>query len=492
VLRVELRDVRKRFGSVLALDGAGLALAPGEVHALLGENGAGKTTLVRILYGVVRPDSGEIRIDAVPTAVRGPRHALELGVGLVHQHFMLVPELTVAENLALGESGAAVLGARTLRAQFLGARALRAHAEPILDRYGLDFPPDLPVAELSVAQKQRLEIARALSRGVEVLILDEPTAVLAPSETDAILELLGRLRDEGRSIVFISHKLEEITAVCDRVTVLRDGKTVATREVSGLDPRELGALMVGEELPPPGRPPQTRPGEVALCLAGVVAGALRGIDLELRAGEVLAVAGIDGNGQTPLEELLAGVREAESGRVEVRTPPLALLSGDRQRTGLVLPLPVEENLVLADAARGGVEPEYRWGLARRGAIRESARAAIEHMGIRAEPRDPARTLSGGNQQKLCVARALRGDPRVVVAVNPTRGLDVAATAQVRDELREQARRGTAVLLISTDLDEVLELGTRVSVLFRGELLPVEPERRTRERIGELMLGRAAA
>ncbi len=479
--RVELSELRKRFGAVQALDGAGLELEAGEVHALLGQNGAGKTTLVRVLYGVVRPDSGSVRIDGEPVLVRGPRHALELGIGLVHQHFMLVPELTVAENLALGERGGPLLGPRALRAQAL----------PVLERYDLGFEPDRRVGELSVAQRQRLEIARALSRGVRVLVLDEPTAVLAPSEIDALLELLARLREDGCSVLFISHKLDEITAVCDRVTVLREGRRVATRAVAGLDHRELGELMVGRAPPPPGQPPRTQTGGPVLRGRGLRAAGLSDLDIDVNSGEIFAIAGIDGNGQEALEEVLAGVRPLDAGEMEVMAAPRALLSGDRHRTGLVLGLPVDENLVLEDVAHGGDRPEFRWGFASPRELRAGASGAIERFGIRAAPEDPVGNLSGGNQQKVCVARALRRDPDLLVAVNPTRGLDLGATAQVREALREEARRGAGVLVISTDLDEVFELATRMSVLFRGRLLPVEPEQRTRERVGELMLGRGA-
>jgi len=480
--RVALRGIRKRFGATEALRGASLELEPGSVHALLGENGAGKTTLVRTLYGSVRPDSGSIEIDGHAVEIASPRQALALGIGMVHQHFMLVPALSVAENLLLGEPG-----------PFLLPRAeLVAEARDRLERHGLALDPEARTDTLAVAQMQRLEIARALDRGANLLVLDEPTAVLAPSEVESLLALLARLRDQGKSIVLISHKLDEITAVCDRVTVLRRGETVASRELAGLDASELGRLMVGDALPPPGRPPQTEPGPVALSLSGVGAPGLAGIDLELRAGEILALAGIDGNGQGALEELLAGVRPLGAGTLEVLRPPLALLSGDRQRTGLVLDLSVAENLVLPEAARGGAEPVFRAGIVRTAELENAARAAIERFGIRAEPGDPARALSGGNQQKLCVARALRARPGVLVAVNPTRGLDLAATAAVREELRREARSGTAVLLISTELDEVLELGQRIAVLFRGRLLPVEPESRTRAAIGRRMLGEGAA
>ena len=474
--RAVLRDIHKRFGRVEALRGASLGLRAGEVHALLGENGAGKTTLVRVLYGLVRPDRGEIAIEGRPVEIRGPRHALELGIGLVHQHFMGVPALSVAENLALGDVGSPLLS----RPQ------IRARARSLLAEYGLELDPDAPAGTLSVGEQQRLEIVRALARGVQLLVLDEPTAVLAPSEVESLLGLLARLRDAGRSIVLISHKLEEITRVCDRITVLRAGTTEATRSAEGVSAEELGRSMVGDALPPPGRPSETEPGPVALRARGLRGGGLFGIDLEVRSGEIFAIGGIDGNGQRPLEELLAGVR-ASGGSLELLRPPLVVLSGDRQRTGLVLDLSVQENLVMPDAAVGGSPPEFERGILNSSALRRSAQRAIDELGIRARPESPVRELSGGNQQKLCVARAVRGAPGVLVAVNPTRGLDVAATAAVREELRARARAGVAVLLVSTDLDEVLELGQRKAVLFRGRLVPVPPGV-GRERIGAVMLG----
>ncbi len=478
---VALRDVRKRFGAVAALDGASLELEPGEIHALLGENGAGKTTLVRVLAGLVRPDSGSIELDGRRVELAGPRHARALGIGLVHQHAALVPALSVAENLVLGERGGFALG----------ASARRARAGQILAAAALELDPDLPAGQLPVSQQQRLEIARALARGARVLVLDEPTAVLAPAEVESLLALLVRLRGEGRALVLISHKLEEITQVCDRVTVLRRGQRVATRPLAGASAAELGRLMVGDALPPPGRAPETEPGPLALRLRGVGAPGLGPLDLELRAGELVALAGVEGNGQQPLEEILAGVRAPTRGSVELLRPPLALVSADRQRTGLALELSAEENLVLAEAARGGSPPVFRGGWLSPRALRAEARAAFERFAVVGAPGHPARAFSGGNQQKLCVARALRARPGVLVAVNPTRGLDVGATAAVRDELRAQARAGAAVLLVSTDLDEVLELGQRVGVLFRGALLSVEPNRRTRARVGERMLGQGA-
>jgi simple sugar transport system ATP-binding protein len=481
VPRVELRGLVKRFGSTVALDGAEMSLDPGEVHALLGENGAGKTTLVRALYGLIRPDAGEIRWDGRPVEIRSPADALDLGIGLVHQHSLSVPALSVAENLVLGD-----------RSGFWLPRSeLVRRARRLLERYALPLDPDALARELPVAHQQRLEIVRALDRGARVLILDEPTAVLAPSEVRDLLALLAQLREEGRTVVFISHKLEEVTAVCDRVTVLRSGRTVGSRGVQGLRAEELAGWMVGPDLPPTGRPPEADLGPPALRGVELHAGVLDGIDFEVRGGEIFAIAGIDGNGQGALEEVLAGVRSLDAGRVEILNPPLGLISGDRHRTGLILGLSTQENLVLPRSAGAGDDDVFRHGLLRADRLRAVADEAIEHFAIQGRPEALAATLSGGNQQKVGVARALRPEPGVLVAVNPTRGLDVASTAFIRDELRGMARGGAAVLLVSTDLDEILELGNRIAVLFRGALLPVDPDRSTREQIGELMLGRAA-
>jgi simple sugar transport system ATP-binding protein len=480
---VALRDVHKRFGATQALAGAELEIEAGEVHALLGENGAGKSTLMRVLYGLAQPDQGHVELDGVRVALAGPRAALARGIALVHQHFMLVPALSVAENLALGEHGG----------QWLGRAQLGERARALLERYALRLDPGARCETLSVGERQRLEIVRALSRGVATLILDEPTAVLAPSEIDALLALIEGLRAEGRSIVFISHKLEEVLRVADRVTVLRHGRSVATRPIGALDAGQLARWMVGAELPPAGRP-VAGAGEapLALALRGLRGAGLAGVDLELRAGEILAIAGIDGNGQGALEALLAGVARASEGTLEVLRPPLVVIPGDRQRSGLVLELRVDENLILPEAAPGAPEVAFKRGVLDVRALPGLAEQALARFELRGAREAKVAALSGGNQQKVCVARALRLRPGVLVAVNPTRGLDVTATAAVREALRDEARRGAGVLLISTDLDEVLELGSRIAVLFRGSLRPVEAERHTRERIGELMLGAPAA
>jgi len=487
-LLVSLHQIHKCFGTTQALAGAELELRQGEVHALLGENGAGKTTLVRILYGMLQPDSGRIELDGRLVEFTGPRAALERGIALVHQHFMLVPALTVAENLCLGDPG---LG------WFSPDEQLRIARER-LGAFDLALDPSARAGDLGVAQQQQLEIARALVRGVRLLILDEPTAVLAPSEVTSLLGWLDRLRSQGCSVLFISHKLGEVVQVADRVTVLRSGRTIGTQQVGSLQPDELARWMVGREVE--GLEPLTLPdveAPLALRVHEGVADGLNGVQLELRRGELLALAGIDGNGQGPLEEVFAGVRALRSGIVEVLAPPLALISGDRQRTGLVLDLSVEENLVLPDTgASVGDSALFRhaWlagGVIAREEMRARAERALEPFGLRGTLDARVRGLSGGNQQKVCVARALRGDPGVIVAVNPTRGLDVEAAQAVRRALLDRARAGAGVLLISTDLDEVLELGTRIAVLFRGRVVALAEGERSREAIGARMLGQGA-
>jgi simple sugar transport system ATP-binding protein len=481
--RVALRDIHVRFGATRALEGAQLFVEPGEVHALLGENGAGKSTLVRVLYGMVRPMRGRLELDDRRVELRSPRDALARGIGLVPQHSMLVPQLTVAENLALGARGSLWLGRRTLRER----------AGRLLGEHALEVDPDAAAGTLAVAQQQRLEIVRALARGARVLVLDEPTAVLAPSEVDSLLELIARLARSGTSVVLISHKLDEIMRAAHRVTVLRAGANAGTLDIEDVEPDVLAHWMVGDAAPPKSQvrvAPPEHEGAVLLRIRDLRAPGLESVSLDVRAGEILALAGIDGNGQTPLEEVLAGVRRMTSGTVECRVA-LRVLSGDRQRTGLVLDLRVDENLVLPDAAAGGRPPVFERGRLSRRALRGLAKELLAPYDVRGAPHAPARALSGGNQQKVCVARALRDAPPVLVAVNPTRGLDMAAAAIVREKLVRRAATGGAVLLISTDLDEVLALGTRIAVMFRGRILASDASPPTRTDLGRMMLGQSA-
>lgn len=475
---VELCSVRKKFGEIQALAGASLEIREGEIHALLGENGAGKTTLMRVLYGLVRPDSGELMVDGSALTLRGPRDALVRGIALVPQHFMGIPALSVAENLILGEESGV----------WLSSSKVVARAREILTRHRLDVDASRPAQGLGVSQQQRLEVIRALERGARLLILDEPTAVLAPSEVQELFKLLRELRAHGCGVVFISHKLEEITELCDRVTVLRAGATVGTRDVAGATADELASWMLGDDasVEAPSEGPASA-GELALSLERVHAAGLSDVSLELRGGEILGVAGIDGNGQSELEEVLAGTRALESGELCVLRQPLAVLSGNRHHTGLVLDFSVEENLLLADAVDGGSPPVFRAGWISAAERRRNAERAIARFAIRAAPDSAARALSGGNQQKLSIARALAMDPGVLAAFNPCRGLDQGAIAFVRGELLRTARSGGAVLLVSTDLDEILQLSDRILVLFRGRLVAL-PAAAGSSEIGAAMLG----
>jgi simple sugar transport system ATP-binding protein len=484
-----------------ALASVSLALRWGEILALLGENGAGKSTLMHVLLGLVRPDAGHLEVAGreVDLASYSPRAALRAGVGMVHQHSTLVPAMTVPENIALGEIGGNVLFQRS---------RVRARVARLAVQYALDVPLDLPVAELSVGQRQRAEVLRTLDRGARVIVLDEPTAALTPGETQALFPGLRRLRDAGSAIVFISHKLEEIEGLADRVAVLRRGALVAVKSAREADARELGSLMLGRDLPGLERPPAvSEEGAVAAFALREIeapglreASRLKGVSLSVHAGELVGVAGIDGNGQRELEEVLAGVRPLTKGRIEVsgrsvapgvrslRAAGVSHLSGERERGGLVAGFTVAENLILKGSyddvrffRRGRFDPV---------AARSHARGVMERFAI--EPRDPdldIATLSGGNAQKVAVARELDSRPRVLVAVNPTRGLDVGSARFVAQQLLALRSQGAGVLLISTELDEILSLADRVVALVEGRIVPV-PRGANRGALGAILLSGA--
>lgn len=503
--RVELLGIGKSFGDVHALTDVTLSILPGRVHALLGENGAGKSTLMRILYGLTSPDRGDIRVDGKAVSIVSPRVARAHGIGMVTQHFALVGPLTVAENLALtsGRNG------------FLSARDQRQRVRELSAAFGLDVDPDARVDELPVGARQRVEILKALGSGSTTLVLDEPTAVLAPTDVASLFALVrGLCRDAALSVVFISHKMHEVLDISDDVSVLRQGRIVSTQPNTDLDVGNLTRLMIGHDSPademlvgaaPPERlapaehgraneQPILRVRDVRVERDGVAV--VDAISFVVHPGEVVGVAGVTGNGQTELVAALLGTREPDAGSVEVsgrevtgsgvlgrRSAGLAGISEDRHDQ-IVGELSVTENLALAEADR------YRRGLALdRAAMTAQASSAIEHFAIKATPGQAAGTLSGGNMQKVLLARMFQSQPRAVVVAQPTRGLDVASTAQVRQELVAGSRAGTAVLVISEDLDEVVELADRVLVLYRGAIVgDLAGAEISPERIGRLMAG----
>jgi simple sugar transport system ATP-binding protein len=501
---LEIHNVSKYFGARAALQDFSIDFYQSEIHALLGENGAGKTTLMNIIYGLYRPDSGEILLDGKKLEVSGPQNAIAAGISMIHQHFMLVPSFTVAENVLLGD-------ARYRGMAFDRKRAAKEIAQ-LARKLGLSVDPRAKVESLSVGQRQRVEIIKALFRGARLLILDEPTAVLTPQETEELFATLRRLRHEERSVIFISHKLAEVRALSDRVTVLREGKKVGTFLTEMISAEDLAKHMVGETLSP--LPPREPPPKAAPILhvenlwvrRTDGSEALRGVSFDLHPGEIFGIAGVDGNGQTELAEEIIGVRPPrymgflEQGRIWLGDQEITFLAAhfrfglgmaeipaDRVSMGIFPGLSVMENLV----AMAHREKKFRRGLFMRfGALRLWSKKLVELFDIRAASVDePAEGLSGGNQQKLIVARELVRHPRVLIAVSPTRGVDIAAVALIHSELLDQKSRGAAILLISTDLDEIIDLSDRVAVLVAGKLFPLQRDGKTdREQIGRLMLG----
>ncbi|PWV63111.1 ABC transporter ATP-binding protein [Plasticicumulans acidivorans] len=478
---LRLRGIGKRFGPVIANADISLELARGEVLALLGENGAGKSTLVSILFGHYRADSGSIEAFGQPLPPGDPAAALAAGIGMVHQHFTLADNLTVLENI--------LIGTEPLWQPFSRRRAALARIHDTAARFGLAVDPAARVARLSVGEKQRVEILKALYRGARVLILDEPTAVLTPQESSALFATLKELVAEGLSIIFISHKLDEVLAVSDRVAVLRGGRLVAERAVAETSKAELATLMVGREVKLPQRALSV-PGPLRLRLRGVRVdghGAqprLDGVDLEVHGGEIVAIAGVSGNGQAALAELLCGLCAASAGRVELDGRPLpadpaALLAlgvgripEDRTGIGTIGDLPVWQNAILERWR----SPRFsRWGLLRRGAARAFTQQLVAAGDVRlGSIEQPARGLSGGNLQKLVLGRALDGEPGLIIAQQPSWGLDIGAVAAVHERLLAARARGAALLLISEDLDEVFALADRIAVMSHGQLGPARP------------------
>ena len=495
---VEMRGITKTFGALVANENVDLTVYRGTIHALVGENGAGKSTLMNLLYGLYTPDEGEIRIDGRPVKLHGPADAIKQGIGMVHQHFMLVPPLTVTENVVLGAEPAGL-------AVFPKREAARQVAE-LSDRYGLRVDPNARVGALPVGIQQRVEILKTLYRGARILILDEPTAVLTPQETDELFVVLRELVDKGMTILFISHKLREVMVAADEISVLRRGKKVATVEKTQTSREDIARLMIGREILPQVERGTGHPGAPALEAADVYCdsdrglSALKGVSFTVRAGEVLGIAGVEGNGQSELIEVLTGLRPATRGHItllerlvtnenprRLRALGLASIPEDRHARGLVLDYSVSDNLILGEQSAPAVSGGRILNPRR---ILNRARRLIHAFDIRgATPQTPARSLSGGNQQKIVLAREIDGKPRVLIAAQPTRGLDIGAIQFVHQQLLEQRDHGVGILLISAELDEILALSDRVAVLYEGRIVGTfNATDATEERLGVLMTG----
>jgi general nucleoside transport system ATP-binding protein len=494
---LEMRGITKRYPGVVANDGIDLDIKPGEIHALLGENGAGKSTLMNILYGLATPDEGEIRLDGETVRIAGPSDAIARGISMVHQHFMLVPVLSVADNILLGEETMA-------NPIFLDRKEAHRRIIELGKRFGFDIDPEVKVESLSVGWQQRVEILKALYREARILVLDEPTAVLTPQETKEIFEVLRRLASEGHSIIFISHKLYEVLEIADRITVIRRGKVVGTRIPAETDEDDLAALMVGRNVQLVVDRGVSHPGEPTLVVSDLKVvddrghQSVNGVSFEVRAGEILGVAGVAGNGQEELVEALTGLRKPASGSVslagrdvtghgprQLQQRGMSFVPGDRHRFGLVLTFSLADNLVLTQYDEA---PYVRGPLRNDQAIAEWAKRAIAEYDIRTPSATvPASTLSGGNQQKAIVAREFSRKLTALVLDQPTRGLDVGSIEFIHKQVIAKRDEGAAILLVSAELDEILELSDRVAVMYRGEIVAlVDGPTAEREEIGLLM------
>jgi simple sugar transport system ATP-binding protein len=500
---LQLREITKRFGPVVANDRVDFDLRAGEVHALLGENGAGKSTLMSVLYGLYSPTSGEILVDGQPARINSPNDAIALGIGMVHQHFMFIPVMTVAENIVLGNEP--VKTGASHRLGVLDRRTTRKRVQELSDRYGLAVDPDARIEDVSVGMQQRVEILRALYRNARILVLDEPTAVLTAQEITELMAVIQRLKADGTAIIFISHKLGEVLEVADRVTVLRRGRSMGTVPREGATEQSLARLVVGRDVIFRVEKQPAAPADPILEVEDLHVfddrdlEAVRGATLTVRAGEIVALAGVDGNGQTELVEAITGIRHPAAGRISVdgaditgRGVRAATAAGvghiaqDRHRVGLVLPFTLAENLAL----RGYRKPP----LSRFGWLnpREFAALAGRLLGafdVRGGGADSfARSLSGGNQQKLCIAREIDSDPRLLVAHQPTRGLDVGAIEFVHRQLIAQRDAGKGVLLVSLESEEVRSLADRILVIYEGRIAAEFPPEATEEELGIAMTG----
>ncbi|CEW74391.1 ABC transporter ATP-binding protein [Streptococcus pneumoniae] len=495
---IEMRDITKVFGGFVANDKINLHLRKGEIHALLGENGAGKSTLMNMLAGLLEPTSGEIAVNGQVVNLDSPSKAASLGIGMVHQHFMLVEAFTVAENI--------ILGSELTKNGVLDIAGASKEIKALSERYGLAVDPSAKVADISVGAQQRVEILKTLYRGADILIFDEPTAVLTPSEIDELMAIMKNLVKEGKSIILITHKLDEIRAVSDRVTVIRRGKSIETVEIAGATNADLAEMMVGRSVSFKTEKQASKPKEVVLSIKDLVVNENRGVpavknlSLDVRAGEIVGIAGIDGNGQSELIQAIIGLRKVESGSIELKGDSIVGLHPrqitelsvghvpeDRHRDGLILEMMISENIALQTYYK---EPHSKNGILNYSNITSYAKKLMEEFDVRAASElVPAAALSGGNQQKAIIAREIDRDPDLLIVSQPTRGLDVGAIEYIHKRLIEERDNGKAVLVVSFELDEILNVSDRIAVIHDGKIQGiVSPETTNKQELGVLMAG----
>lgn len=495
---IEMRDITKVFGEFVANDNINLHLRKGEIHALLGENGAGKSTLMNMLAGLLEPTSGEIVVNGQVVNLDSPSKAASLGIGMVHQHFMLVEAFTVAENI--------ILGSELTKNGVLDIAGASKEIKALSERYGLAVDPSAKVADISVGAQQRVEILKTLYRGADILIFDEPTAVLTPSEIDELMAIMKNLVKEGKSIILITHKLDEIRAVSDRVTVIRRGKSIETVEIAGATNADLAEMMVGRSVSFKTEKQVSQPKEVVLSVKDLVVNENRGVpavknlSLDVRAGEIVGIAGIDGNGQSELIQAITGLRKVESGSIDLKGNSIVGLHPrqitelsvghvpeDRHRDGLILEMMISENIALQTYYK---EPHSKNGILNYSNITSYAKNLMEEFDVRAASElVPAAALSGGNQQKAIIAREIDRDPDLLIVSQPTRGLDVGAIEYIHKRLIEERDNGKAVLVVSFELDEILNVSDRIAVIHDGKIQGiVSPETTNKQELGVLMAG----
>ncbi|TFE02816.1 ABC transporter ATP-binding protein [Jeotgalibacillus salarius] len=495
---IEMLDIRKEFPGIVANDNITLQLKKGEIHALLGENGAGKSTLMNVLFGLYQPEKGEIKVRGEKVNITSPNVANELGIGMVHQHFMLVDTFTVTENI--------VLGLEPKKGLNIDMKKAESEVQEISDRYGLKVDPNAKIADISVGMQQRVEILKTLYRGAEILIFDEPTAVLTPQEIKELIQIFRTLIAEGKSIILITHKLKEIIEVCDRVTVIRKGVGIDTLDVEGTTPTQLASLMVGRDVTFKTDKTEASPTHNVLEISqlnvkdsrGV--NAVKNLDLSVRAGEIVGIAGVDGNGQSELIEAITGLRKVSSGVIKLNDQNLSSyktrkiteagvghIPQDRHKHGLVLDFPIGDNMVLQTYYH---KPYSKYSMLNNKEINKQAKKLIKEFDVRTPSETtPARALSGGNQQKAIIGREVDRDPDLLIAAQPTRGLDVGAIEFIHKRLIEQRDNGKAVLLVSFELEEIINVSDRIAVIYDGNIIEiVDPKTTTEQELGLLMAG----